>query len=128
MAAASHNGLPKSMAMIILMCYVATLFSIRAAAPDNPGSVDNCMESLFNPSRGPEFMMKRMICRDLLRSIAITFRVTGKFPPEYIKALKNLPKFRDDQAALKKFICGLSPNETALKNYGCEKDDSKINL
>lgn len=127
MAAAANNRLPKFMAMII-MYSVTTLFSITAAARDNPGSIDNCVESLFNPPSGPELTMKSMACKDLLRSIVITYRVTGKLPPEYINALKKLPEFRDDPAALKKFIYGLSPNETALKNNGCEKHDSKINL
>ncbi|XP_073052461.1 uncharacterized protein [Primulina eburnea] len=124
-AAASHKRLQKFMALIILMCSVVNLFSITAATRDNSGSIENCVKSLFNPPSGPEFMMKRVMCRDLLRSIGITFRVTGKLSDEYMKALGKLPKFRDDPAALKKFICGLSPNETALKNYGCEKDDSK---
>ncbi|KAL2228897.1 UNVERIFIED_CONTAM: hypothetical protein Sindi_1869400 [Sesamum indicum] len=120
--APSLAGNPKPMAPIILLFSAALLFSVASAAssPQSPArrrdTVEKCVNLLFDPPAAAPPKLKRILCRDLLRSIVISFKVTGKLSPEYVAALEKLPKFKRDPSALKKFLCGLSPE----KKFGCE--------
>ncbi|KAK4432687.1 hypothetical protein Salat_1030900 [Sesamum alatum] len=117
---------PKPMAAILLLFSAAVLFSITSAAssPQPPArrrdTIEKCVKLLFDPPATALPKLKRILCRDLLRSIVISFKVNGKLSPEYVQALEKLPKFKRNPGALKKFLCGLSPAE----KFGCTKSEN----
>ncbi|KAL9150340.1 hypothetical protein ABFS82_12G162000 [Erythranthe guttata] len=124
---------PKRMANIILVVSVAALFSITTAAaasgqapplqpPGKPSRVEACVKLLFDPPVEASPSMRRTLCRDLLRTMVTSFAITGKLSPEYLAAIKKLPKFKDSPKSLEKFICGLYPG----KKHEC--DGTKIQL
>ncbi|KAL8036542.1 hypothetical protein ABFX02_12G165300 [Erythranthe guttata] len=121
---------PKPMSVIALVLSVAVLFSVTTAAvsgqapplppPGKPSRVEACVKLLFDPPAEASPNMRRILCRDLLRTMVTSFGITGQLSPEYLAALKKLPKFKDSPKSLEKFICGLYPG----KKHGC--DGTKI--
>ncbi|KAL7133762.1 hypothetical protein ABFS83_12G161600 [Erythranthe nasuta] len=121
---------PKRMANIILVISVAVLFSVTTAAaasgqppllsPGKPSRVEACVKLLFDPPAEASPNMRRTLYRDLLQTMVTSFGITGKLSPEYLAALKKLPKFKDSPKSLEKFLCGLYPG----KKLGC--DGTKI--
>ncbi|CAK9160184.1 unnamed protein product [Ilex paraguariensis] len=49
-----------------------------------------------------------IVCRDVFRNIGLSYQVSGILPPDYVKAMKNVPEFKNNETALNAFFCGLA--------------------
>ncbi|KAL3830127.1 hypothetical protein ACJIZ3_018929 [Penstemon smallii] len=67
------------MAMILLFSG-ATLLSAAANSPtppEKPSAVETCVKLAFDPPPEPQPLMKRLLCKDLLREIGHSYKITG---------------------------------------------------
>ncbi|GER36173.1 MA3 domain-containing protein [Striga asiatica] len=113
-----------SIPMVITITFL--IFSVTTAAQPPAGksdSIKECVNLLLgpNPEAGPISKWRPILCKDLLRTTAKSFKITGNLPPEYLRTLEELPAFKNNPAKLRTYLCGLGLTKKAAEKFGCSK-------
>ncbi|KAL3534622.1 hypothetical protein ACH5RR_003083 [Cinchona calisaya] len=112
MASSSADNLAEAHQHFLERCLVRA-FDDQSSLKQNPATkrVASAREELDS-----------IFCRDTFRVIEIQFKLDGFLPNEYIKALENVPKFKNNEAALNGFLCLLDPHNN-YRGIPCPSHD-----